>query len=335
MIIGLITPADTSCLANPGWHLITAGIRWLVRQAVSDASFIIIDMLRDDAEQWAAAMRCDALLLCGNPRFSLSDGDPWWECGIWQRLLAAQMAGVRVIDAWAGACYPHAEPYPDLDEMAGRIEALPRNQAALQVARQLTGVIVRDALALRIYQRAGIPAKLLPCSSWWAKREYRVKSDYLFHAGAPPNALVLTSLEGHDWAPETLRLLPQMIAASHHGRGWAVMQIATTWRDYVWARGAGLDPRLITDPESLLRIYARCNAVASFRVHASIPAASVGCAVATLAIDSRANALEQFDHLPWQPFTSLTDPEFALLFQIGARPKSSAAIHTLRRMLTC
>ncbi len=331
MIIGLITPADTSCLANPGWHLITAGIRWLVRQAVSDSSFIIIDMLRDDAEQWAAAMRCDALLLCGNPRFSLSDGDPWWECGIWQRLLGAQMAGIRVIDAWAGACYPHAEPYPDLDEMAAQIETLPRNQAALQVARQLSGVIVRDALALRIYERAGIPAELLPCSSWWAARQYRVYRDLPLCKGRY-NAIVLTKLDGHEWAPEMLRRMTSTIAESDYAG--PVVQIATTWGDYLWARDAGLAPNLITDPASLLRVYANCNAVASLRVHASIPAASLGCAVATLAIDSRAMVVEPFD-LPWHPFTSLSDPDFPPVFQFSARRNSAPSIETLRRFLKC
>lgn len=332
MNIALVTPADTSCLSNPGWHMITAGIRWLVRLAVPEARFIVVDMLRDDPAQWAAAKTCDALLLCGNPRFSLSAGTPWWEAGIWQRLNQARAAGVRVIDAWGGACYPHADEYPDLDTMAAELEALPRTQHALAVARLMHGVIVRDALAQRIYERAGIAAELLPCSSWWAAQEFGVEPAPWHQVDRRINAVVLTALDGHDWAGPGIETLCANMLALPQSRGGRVVQLATTWADYVWARSVGLQPRLVTDAESLLRIYAQCNAVASFRVHASIPAASLGCAVATLAIDSRARLVCPFD-LPWHPFTWLAIPDFVPCFAYTAGEPSAPAVQTLRRLL--
>src|SRR3546814_10493166 len=80
--------------------------------------------------------------------------------------------------------------------------------------------------------------------------------------------------------------------------------IAINWNDYEWAISNGIDATLISDAGSLLRTYARCNMVVSLRVHAAIPAASLGCEVALLAIDSRALITEPFG-IPISPFTDL------------------------------
>src|SRR3546814_16229471 len=100
---------------------------------------------------------------------------------------------------------------------------------------------------------------------------------------------------------------------------------------YEWAISNGIDATLISDAGSLLRTYARCNMVVSLRVHAAIPAASLGCEVALLAIDSRALITEPFG-IPISPFTDLQSgviPPAAF----AAIPDTRAAIETLRRML--
>src|SRR3546814_11554113 len=103
MRIALITPTAMNCAGNVGAQMITSGIRHLVVSAISDARFIDVEMLWDDEDQCSAAATCDAAVLCGNPRFSVSPDDAWWECGIWSRITELSRSGVRVIDGWVGA----------------------------------------------------------------------------------------------------------------------------------------------------------------------------------------------------------------------------------------
>lgn len=332
MRVGLVAPADTSCLGNPGWHMITAGIRWLTRQAVPDASFITLDMIRDDAAQWQAAQQCEALILCGNPRFSLSE-DSWWECGIWERLHDCAQSNVRVVDGWGGACVPIEENNAEsMDGAVERLMAVPRMSQHLSslMSRTLWGAIARDELAERCYEDAFIESTLLPCSSWWAARSFNLRG------GSPaiehPQIVVVMALPDHDdWLPDALRAL----AKRGRQRGWRTPFIATTWWDFEWARRVGLpDVRLVTDPESLLRLYASTSRVYSFRVHASIPAASVGCSVLTFAVDSRALVCKPFG-LPVLPFTDLREhASLRLAPQPATDPHLATSVDNLRRLLT-
>src|SRR3546814_15363559 len=75
MRIALITPTAMNCAGNVGAQMITSGIRHLVVSAISDARFIDVEMLWDDEDQWSAAATCDAAVICGNPRFSVSPDD--------------------------------------------------------------------------------------------------------------------------------------------------------------------------------------------------------------------------------------------------------------------
>lgn len=328
--IALVAPSNTACTGNAGAHMITAGIRYLVRAAVPDALFITVDMLRDDARQWAAARESEALVLCGNPRFSLSD-DAWWEDGIWGRINACVDAGVRVLDGWAGASVGLGLARGGLPTQADHLLRIARNHRVLQHSYRLAGVIARDALAHHLYTTHGIRnAHHLPCSSWYAAREYGVMPDSEFpdiHA-----AIVLLALRGHAWAPDALRRLAGSLA-DRHGQPCAF--IATTFGDFEWANEVGLQRvMLVTDPPSLLRLYARCVRVVSLRIHASIPAASMGAQVCTLAVDSRAQICEPFG-LPVQPFTDLQRPDFVPQFAHARAPDIHTIVSTMRTLLTC
>ena len=85
MNIGLVGPIDYSVTGNPGWHLITAGIRYLVRQVVPHPNFIPINMYEYDRSWHAADACCDVVIICGNPRFTLSEGSAFWEHDMWHR----------------------------------------------------------------------------------------------------------------------------------------------------------------------------------------------------------------------------------------------------------
>src|SRR3546814_5437569 len=82
------------------------------------------------------------------------------------------------------------------------------------------------------------------------------------------NAIVLLEMRSHEWAPDTIKALQSRMAPCE--------VIAINWNDYEWAISNGIDATLISDAGSLLRTYSRCNMVVSLRVHAAIPAASIG-----------------------------------------------------------
>lgn len=283
MRIGLVAPCDLGPNHNPGCHMITAGVRWLASQAMPGAVFVQIDMIHDDPDGWEAARTCDALILCGNPRFTMNP-PVWWELGIWDRLLEAQSAGIKVIDGWAGATHPW-EPGASLDVMARRIAKFERNDRLLPMARRIRGRIARDRLMQRIYEDAGAESTLLPCASWWAERELPWEPCKRLRVGS---AIVL-----HGDNPEWLRAGLQQEAERLIEFG-PLRFIASTVDDCKHYAAADLPVELITDCASLLTVYASVERVLSFKIHAAIPAASVGCAVCLVAFDTRSMTCDEF-----------------------------------------
>ncbi len=319
MRIALVGPVSFGCEHNPGWHMIADGIRYLARQAVPNAQFMPIDLEQDNPAHWSAAATCEALIICGNPRFSLSP-EQWWECGIWQRLVQIELAGVRVIDGWAGAALPML-PEMNIEQMAAELMAFSRTAQYLALAKIVRGRITRDAVMQRVYELAGAPSAMLPCSSWWAASWHHVGP-----VERDVDAILLLALPGHDWLPGALRTQRERMARERPCRF-----VATTWGDYLWARGAGLDEvALIPDAESLLRFYAHCKRVLAFRIHAAIPAASVGCEVSVIEIDSRALTCDPFG-LPRMQITELLARE--PVYAPGVEPDENAAVKILKGML--
>lgn len=264
MRIALICPGETGCDDNPGCAIITAGVRWLLGQAFPDAAIVRVEMLRDVEGHWRAATTCDAAILCGNPRITLSE-DSWWEDGILDRLVGLQASGVKVVDGWAGACIGSVET---IEGAAERLLGHPRNRRNMERLAKLSGVIVRDPLMQAVCERAGIHSVLLPCSSWWAARHYGVCAA----AEKTTDIVVLgpnMPLDG-------------FVVES----GFEI--IAPTLGDYDAAMGAGVDAELVGDPHSLLTVLSRARRVLSGRIHSAIPAASLGASVCVASIDSRA-----------------------------------------------
>jgi hypothetical protein len=319
--VGLITPIGAGPLFNPGCDQITAGIRYLVRQVDPCAVFVPIEMLRDEPAHWQVAATCDAVILCGNPRFTLSPPS-YWECDIWHRLAALQAAGVRVIDGWAGASYGHAPGVPN-EEKAAAIASLPRAATYLGIAGTLAARITRDPLMQMIYARAGIASDLLPCSSWWAAREFAIEGA----TTRTRNAVVVYGMPGHEWAPDAVRQMVEQTGAN----SLPVDVICSTWADHTWTASVGIPAHCIPDAASLLRVFARSKRVAAMRLHAAIPAASVGCEVAGLSVDSRMDALDLFG-LHAVPFDRMG--EETLRFLKATEPNEHEVVATLKRALS-
>jgi hypothetical protein len=320
MRFALITPCEIGPDTNPGSHLLTAGVRWLLRAARPDAAFVSVSMLGDRAEHWRAAAACDCVVVCGNPRFSMSTGVEFWEGALWDRLVDLRRAGVRVIDGWAGSAFPYSDLAPSVDEMAGAIAAFPGRRHRLQQAAEIPHHITRDPTMQRIYETAGIPSTLLPCSSWWAADELGIES-----VERHCDAVLLYQFQGHAWLPDVLAGVVERMRSD-----LPVRFIAPTLGDFEWAVGCGLKPELVSDGASLLRLFARARRVLSFRVHCAIPAARMGAEVALVAIDSRSDTVGVFG-LPVVRFTDLS--EWTPTFAPGLAPDTSAVVKTIEAML--
>jgi hypothetical protein len=79
---------------------------------------------------------------------------------------------------------------------------------------------------------------------------------------------------------------------------------------------------LVTHPRELLRLLARAARVLSFRLHASIPALSLGCEVADVAFDARSLTLRLFgvESIRLDEFAAGYPPRYATARDIDPKP---------------
>lgn len=274
MRFGIVEPVEYASTGNAGWHMINAGVRWLFRQALPGVEFVSLPMLRpwDDDEQ-NLAKTCDVLVLAGNPRYDLGAHE-WLYAGVMDQMLAT---GRSLIDAWSGSAVQIGN---SLEHDAQRLLAHPRNQGLLERLGRFDFAIARDALAQRVNELAGIRSVELPCSSWWARRE-----------------LGIDRQGGKAWIFIAHRVAETREAIQSHARaGWRV--VATDRYDAACCREMGVEPDLIFRPAELLSAFATADSVVSCRLHSAIPAASLGCKTAIIAIDTRSQAGDAFG-IPW------------------------------------
>ena len=89
--IFLLTPTRRGVNSNPGSHLITAGIKWLIRRAEPEASLAEIDLTDHDEPGWQLALdRADVIVVCGNPRLNEAPNGQYCDVGIWRSLEEAR-----------------------------------------------------------------------------------------------------------------------------------------------------------------------------------------------------------------------------------------------------
>lgn len=319
MNIGLVGPTDCGATGNPGWHMITAGIRWLVRHAIFNVVFTPVNMSRFDDSWTAAESACDAIIVCGNPRFSMSEGDAFWEHEMWSRLHAAHLHGVRIIDGWAGSAFPYTDHKLSTSDMATALMFAPKRRDYLNIAKQFHGRITRDPTMQCIYERAHAPSVMLPCSSWWARDEYGVNEGNKSY-----DVVVLYRMDDWPHVIDELRMWQDVKLSER-----SLRMVATTVQDYLWAREHELNVELVADAVSLLHVFASADRVVSFRLHSTIPAASLGCTVAAISVDSRTDACRLFE-LPVTGFTDIC----ALQFGRATVPDTDNVVDVLRDMLT-
>jgi hypothetical protein len=284
MRFGIVEPVNHTDRGNPGWHMINAGIRHLFRRAYPGAEFVSLVMMRPwTAEERSLAKSCDVLVLAGNPRYD-GGGHEWLYSGVMDQMIAS---GCRLVDAWQGAGLAMGNT---VERDAQHILSTPRNRRIMDRLQRFDAIITRDDRAQRANEMAGLPSVQLPCSSWWAAEEYGVT-----RTGGTDKILIAQNVTQ---ATKTI--------IKH--KDWRV--VATSRVDYEHCRKIGVDAELIFNPVEMLTTFAQADTVVACRLHSAIPAASVGCKTAIVAIDTRAQAGDAFG-IPWATPGASLQPKHA------------------------
>jgi len=263
---------------NPGWIFITEGIRNLIQQADHDAIFSEVDLIHDDPAGWRLADRqADVVVVCGNPKFNTDELGQYCDLGFWSRVERFLDNGRIVVNAFDGATCPYPDMGP-VPEMSERLQCIGSNQRRVEFTSRCQLNIARDTLAASLIERkAGV--HLLPCSSWWAADQRGVTSRSKTH-----NIVIAKKVFEHEWVASRLTALRDELA-----KELPTSLIVHDATDYWWMdkHSPGCGVMCVSDPDSLLRLYAGCFKMVSLRLHATIPAASLGSQVMGIHTDSR------------------------------------------------
>lgn len=272
MRYGLITPPAGTIEGNAGWFFITAGIKSLIKQQDKEATFEYLDFF--DLDKWPTDEELkgfNKLVICGNPRYDLSTDDTWLYHGMLDALNRIHKnTGVGIIDGWQGAGAPLGASISESIEV---LTSNQRNQNIVKLLKQMKAkVITRCPISQGVNEALGLNSVQRPCSSFWGARSLPVPD-----AGPRTRKVVIVNdLGGYHGSLALVRTL---------GRTHEI--IATNGDDARWCERENLNFSLVYSPKSLCTLYKECEEVISFRLHAAIPAASLGAKVWFAAIDSR------------------------------------------------
>ena len=306
----LLTVTQTGPDLNPGSHFITHGIRHLIKLADPEGLVFEMSLFSDYPNHWRAVFaQADAVFLCGNPRYDRSNHPHWWVTGVWERFSEARKRGILTGDLYAGAASPL--PLEPANDDAKKLLSYERNRKTAQAARLLDLVVCRDQTSWIIAKAQNPEARLLPCSTWWAKDWLNVTPGVPMHS-----AVIIPSLNANPTGIRALVARRHLLPANR-----PVYLVAHCAVEFLLLKELfPSDPRVIclSDPLSLMQFLANCSHIISARLHASIPALSLGVKVLPVAVDNRAQALSLFGVTP-VPYTSILSGNFSDRFFSGSQ----------------
>lgn len=300
-----ITLTGTAPDLNPGSHLISDGVKHLVRMADPYAILQDISIFSYNAKHWEAMLsNASGIFLCGNPRFDPSETYHYWTGDLLEFMQKAHTRGIKVGDLFLGSAYPF--PLKSVDVMAAELMFSSRNINALSRISSFDLLITRDAISQAICSSSPGGSTLMPDSTFWAKDYYGiVQGEKLYNCVTVPSLnsseAVLSSLHT---ISQTLGKLKQTYILCHEMSQYCELKSLFPDSNNIL---------LIYDARSLLNFYSHVDKLVSCRLHGSIPALSLGARVMNIAMDSRSNAFDMFGFKSL-PYTSLKKREHALSF---------------------
>jgi len=301
MKIALVTPYWFNHSPNPGHLFITAGIMALLNKTCINPIFSYVDMMRPDPDHFEAARKtADLVVVCGNPRFNLSEGTSYWDGELFNQLGKLADQGMPIIDAYVGSA--HSLPLPDLEKRVANLRACKKNQGLAKILKKFKLVISRDVCTSMLLDSLAVPSIQLPDSTFWAKNYFKV-----LEGDKTIDIIIVFRDKGNYSIIKTIQKTQQKMNEKRPCYVVCVNKLDYDW--YTAEAGKNRQITLVDTAERLLRLMATAKRVLSMRVHTSIPAVSVGCEVAHISIDSRGSACIPFD-IPLSFLSSFNDPEF-------------------------
>lgn len=271
---------------NPGSHLISDGVKALVRLADPHAILQDITMFEYNAGHWEAMLeRCDGIFLCGNPRFNPCDIPVFWLTDLLEFICKAGARGVKTGDLFLGTACPL--PVKSASVTASELLFQSWNKTTLKYLSEFDLLITRDSISQEICSGAANGSFSFYDSTFWAKDYYGIIPGLSLY-----NCVTLPSL---NCQPALLKVLYEI---SVHLSALKQTYILCHSVNEYWLfkkQFPGVDNViLIYDPRSLLEFYSHVDKLVSCRLHGSIPALSLGVKVFNVAMDSRADAYDLF-----------------------------------------
>ena len=207
-----------------------------------------------------------------------------------------------------------------VEDMADELLRFPRTAQFMDFAGRADGRITRDPVMQAMYRKSGVESAQLPCSSWWAAREYQ----RLRWKGNDDCLVTVLGVPGDE------RMSAAVRAAVKYA-GDDVRVICSVWLDFRPYARTRHQCGIHAGPESLLCAYWQADRVIAFRLHSAIPAASLGCKVSLVAVDSRALAADAFGIPIMRLGKSARGRSNSTM---AIEPDESAVVGTLRAMLS-
>lgn len=292
----LITQTPDSDSLNPGSTLIANGIEYLISRADKGADFFFVCQDHYVTEEWDAVRRkADFLVFAGGPRInSHPTSTLFCDYGIWDHISEMMDIGIKTMDLFVGAT--HYLPLRDKKVMIETLMTIPKNQKVLANYRDMCCVIARDELMQSILTEViehDVP--IAPCVSFYAKDHFKIKGalEKEYHA------VVFRKLPGNEWLiPKLCEMLDDLTKEDNKPGHF----IAHTEADREWISEKypliAQSTKVLGDSREMLEFYAKVDRVISLRLHASIPALSLGARVTNVGVDSGVFAFNAFNDSP-------------------------------------
>lgn len=312
----LITQTPDSENINPGSTLIANGLMYLIARADKSAKFSFVCQDRYINEEWdAVRSKADYLVFAGGPRInSHPTSTLYCDFEIWDYISQAMDVGVKMMDLFVGATY--YLPLRDKREMIETLMTIPKNEKVLTNYRDMRCVIARDELMQTILtQVLGYDVPHLPCASFYAKDYFKIKGALKkeYHA------VVFRQLPGNEWI---IPKLCDMLVHLQQEDGKPGHLVAHTEADREWVNEQypliAKSMKVLGDGREMLEFYAKVDRVISLRLHASIPALSLGARVTNVGVDSGVFAFHTFNEAPSLVFEHLREKPKYLDTKISA-----------------
>ena len=322
-----ITLTKTAPDLNPGSHLISDGIKHLVRMADPYAILQDVSIFSYNAKHWEAMLSNAAgIFLCGNPRFDPSETPHYWLGDLLEFMRKAQNLGVKTGDLFLGSAYPL--PLKSIDIMATELMFSARNINTLAQLSTFDLLITRDAISHTICSAAPGGSHLMTDSTFWAKDYYGVKPGKKLY-----NCVTVPALNATESVLSALYDIS--LTLQKKKRTYILCHAMAQYFELKSLYPKADNILLIYNAKSLLEFYSHVDFLVSCRLHGSIPALSLGINVMNIAMDSRSSAFDMFGFKSL-PYTSLKKRDQNLTFNrvpVAQHPSATRFILTFKKYI--